>query len=330
MPRKPTPRIAAALVAASIPLALGPPALADNKERPTGLVFLPNAIVALQDQSLTDQNDADYPALAGAYEVVRIRNLDHSGYLRGDFADACAATCAFSKKERFFYDRSEKGFEQVMAYYAVTRAQRYIRSLGFTDVNEGVQTVRIRAGFDQSYYDPVKDEIQLGRGGVDDGEDMEIIWHEYGHAIQVDQVPGFGESDDALAIGEGFADYWAYTMSEPQSDGYDPACIADWDSVSYTSTEPHCLRRVDLDLTVADRTGDPHDDGQIWSRALYDIHQQLGRATTDTIVLTSHWSFAVDAGFADAALATVAAAQSLYGTPEATIVRSAFEARGIL
>jgi hypothetical protein len=325
-----TLRLSAGLVAALVPLALTPAASAGAKERPSGLVFLPNPVVALQDQGLTDQNDADYPALAGAYEVVRLRNLDHSGYLRGDWADVCGAQCAYSKRERFFYDRSETGFEQVMAYYAVTKAQRYIRSLGFTDINDEPQVVKIRAGFDESYFDTVKDELVFGKGGVDDAEDMEIIWHEYGHAIQIDQVPGFGESQDALAIGEGFGDYWAYTMSAPVSGGYDAACIADWDSVSYAVGEPHCLRRVDLDLTMSDRIGEPHHDGQIWSRALYRIHQDLGRTKADTIVLQSHFAFAVDTTFADAAQATVDAALALYGQEEAVVVRSAFEDRGIL
>ena len=30
----------------------------------SGMVFLPNPVADLQDQSLTDQKDADYPALA--------------------------------------------------------------------------------------------------------------------------------------------------------------------------------------------------------------------------------------------------------------------------
>jgi len=46
-------------------------------------VFLPNPVADLQDQSLTDQKDADYAALAPAYHGVTLTNLDGSGYLRG-------------------------------------------------------------------------------------------------------------------------------------------------------------------------------------------------------------------------------------------------------
>jgi Zn-dependent metalloprotease len=111
----------------------------------------------------------------------------------------------------------------------------------------------------------------------------------------------------------------------------DAPCVADWDSVSYTSGIPHCLRRVDLDLHYpADLSGEVHHDGQIWSRALWDIRQALGHVKADTIILEAHFAFAPDTLMPAAAQATVAAAQNLYGKSAANAVRAAFEARGIL
>ena len=52
-----------------------------------GTVFLPNPVADLQNQSLTDQKDADYPALAPAYHSVTLTNLDGSGFLVGDWAN---------------------------------------------------------------------------------------------------------------------------------------------------------------------------------------------------------------------------------------------------
>jgi Zn-dependent metalloprotease len=198
-------------------------------------------------------------------------------------------------------------------------------------VNNGAQVVRAdQFGGDNSFYDPKKDTITVGRGGVDDGEDLEVIWHEYGHAIQDAQVPGFGVTHDANAIGEGFGDYWAFTMSELVSGGFDPACIADWDSTSYTVGDPvHCLRRVDLDLTVDDQTGRIHHDGQIWSRALFDIHNVLGRETADRIILEAQFGFGVDPSFAQAARATVQATETIAGQGAALKVRKAFQDRDI-
>jgi hypothetical protein len=297
-----------------------------------GRVFDPNPVVTLQDETLTDQKDADYAALQDAYKLVTLTNLDGSGYLRGDYADVCGTkTCAFSPDGTFLFGRDHTWFEQVMAYYAITQSQLYVQSLGFTNVNNEAQVVRAdQFGGDNSFYDPKKDTITVGKGGVDDGEDAEVIWHELGHAIQDDQVPGFGVTHDSNSIGEGFGDYWAFTMSVPVSSGFELGCIADWDSVSYTSGVPHCLRRVDLDLTVDDQTGRIHHDGQIWSRALFDIHNALGRETADTIILQAQFDFGVDPSFPEAAQATVDAAEAIAGHGSALKVQRAFEDRGIL
>src|SRR6478735_4594907 len=189
----------------------------------TGRVFLPNPVADLQDQSLTDQKDADYPALQPAYHGVTLTNLDGSGYLRGDWANIVTETGspAFSPTNTFNYNRHQDEFEQVMAYYWITEAQNYLQRLGFGSgtfrpVNKESQAVRINQwGADNSFFTDKKDELRFGKGGVDDAEDAEVILHEYGHAIQdSQQTPfGFGFSVEARSIGEGFSDYWAVTVS---------------------------------------------------------------------------------------------------------------------
>src|SRR5262249_33218636 len=108
------------------------------------------------------------------------------------------------------------------------------------------------------------------------------------------------------------------------------ACIADWDSVSYTDDEPHCLRRTDENLTFADRVGEVHFDGQIWSRALFDIFKALGRDRSATLVLESHFSFSPTTTMAAAAQTTIDTADALYGPAAAASARTAFQARGII
>ena len=73
----------------------------------------------------------------------------------------------------------------------------------------------------------------------------------------------------------------ATTGPSPVSDHISPTpdapCVADWDSVSYTSTAAAPPPADDTDLHYpADLKGEVHHDGQIWSRALWDIHQALG------------------------------------------------------
>src|SRR5512136_433549 len=149
----------------------------------TGRVFFPNPVASLQDQSLTDQKDADYAALQPAYKIVTLTNLDGSGYLRGDWANVRSETGApaYSADNSFIYNRHDDQFEQVMAYYWVTEAQKYIQSLGFGStrrpINMESQDVRInQLGIDNSYSWDKHDVLRFGKGGVDDAEDAVWIW----------------------------------------------------------------------------------------------------------------------------------------------------------
>ena len=106
--------------------------------------------------------------------------------------------------------------------------------------------------------------------------------------------------------------------------------MADWDSTSYTSTTPHCLRRIDTDKHYPqDLDGEVHDDGEIWSRALWDIRNALGPTTADTIILQGSFDFP-GTTMTDLANRTVLAAQGLYGKAAAAKVTKAFQDRGIL
>ncbi|MEV0791967.1 M36 family metallopeptidase [Kribbella sp. NPDC050459] len=298
-----------------------------------GSVFDPNPVVSEQNEKLTDQNDKNTDELFLAQKNVILRNLDGSGKLNGTYVNIKEAKggLAQSKTNTFVYQRQNDKFEQVMAYYHVNQTQEYIHQLGFTEVNNESQDFSIDTfSGDNSFYDPSTDMITMGEGGVDDAEDAEVIWHEYGHAIQDDVVPGFGESEEAGAMGEGFGDYWAVTMSVPVSKGFELPCVMDWDATSYTSTEPHCLRRTDTGKTIDDKTGEVHDDGEIWSNALWDIHKALGRTKANKLILEATFFYDPDTSFAAAAQDTVQAARLLYGKAAAQTVTDAFKARKIL
>ena len=303
----------------------------------TGQVFFPNPVAQLQDQTLTDQKDDDYAALHAAYVRRTLTNLDGSGFLSGDWAVIISETGnpAYSPTNSFIYNRHQDEFEQVMAYYWVTEAQKYIQSLGFgtkyRPVNMQPQRIRINQwGLDNSFANDHKvSELRFGKGGVDDAEDAEVILHEYGHAMHFSQNFSFA-SVEAGAISEGFSDYWAGTVSTLIAPTLDPACIADWDAVSYTTRVPHCLRRLDTNLHYpTDLRGQVHFDGQIWSRALWDIRTAIGNVKADTTILEAQFDFP-GTTMTDLANRTVATAQRLYDSQSASQVRAAFAARGIL
>ena len=329
---------AVALVAASAAYATKP---GSGSSTGSAFVFAPNPVQDLGIQTLTDRKDAADAVPQAAYRAVTLTDLDGSGFLRGSWADVRSETGnpAYSPTSTFRYDRHADEFEQVMAYYWVTEAQKYIQSLGFgttrRPVNMRPQKLRINQwGVDNSFATDKQDEIRLGKGGVDDAEDGEVILHEYGHAIHFAQGFQFS-TEEAGAISEGFGDYWAVTVTEVVGKRLgvpspDPACVADWDSTSYTSSEPHCLRRLDEGKKYpGDLVGEVHADGEIWSQALWTIRNDVGNVKADTAILEGQFGF--DGGTMPALAADiVAAAKSLYGQPTADAVTAAFHARGIL
>jgi hypothetical protein len=312
----------------------------------TARVFMVNPVQSSGDENLTDQKDAASAVPASAYATVPLRNLDGSGYLRGKWAvvQSATGTPAYSSTNTFSYDRSQDQFEQVMGYFWVNQAEEYLQSLGFGSTLPAILNapfpVKINQyGGDNSYETDKPFRVRLGKGGVDDAEDAEVIVHEYGHAVHQSQVPGFGTSLDAGSIGEAFGDYFGVSVGLAAAAQYgwpvraEQACPMDWDSTSYTKA-PHCIRRFDTGLTVATRKGEVHYDGQIWSQALWEIrlgYVGLGKTTAawDATLIDSQFDYAPDTSFSAAAKTTYDAALARDGQAAATLVRQRFAARGI-
>jgi hypothetical protein len=345
-------RTTALTIAACTALALSMAAPADatkggsGSTTGSGSVFMVNPVQSSGNQNLTDQNDSDAAVPASAYATVQLRNLDGSGYLRGSWVNvqSSTGTPAYSTTNQFFYTRHQDQFEQVMAYFWVNQAQEYLQSLGFGTSLPGIVQesfpVKIdQYGGDNSYQTDKPFRIRLGKGGVDDAEDAEVIVHEYGHAVHQSQVPGFGSSEEAGSIGEAWGDYFAVSVGLAADQQYgwphqaEDACPMDWDSTSYTAA-PHCIRRFDLNLTIADKSGEVHHDGQIWSQALWEIrkgYQAMGKstATWDRTLIQSQFSYAPDTSFSAAAKATYTTALANDGAKAAALVKQRFAARGI-
>ncbi|MEV5570597.1 M4 family metallopeptidase [Spirillospora sp. NPDC052269] len=341
------PRLAlatAAAIATASGLAVTPAdaAPATGPTTGTGQVFMVNPVQSSGNENLKDDKDSASAVPTSAYATVALRNLDGSGNLAGRWAVVRSSTGApaFSSTGSFRFTRDADQFEQVMAYFWVNEAQEYLQGLGFGSefpgANDKPQNVRINQyGADNSFFTDKKNEIRFGKGGVDDAEDGEVIVHEYGHAVHEAQVPGFGSSEEAGAIGESFGDYLGVEVGLAADARYGwprltpEACVGDWDSTEYTTTTPHCLRRLDTGKVYGDKVGEVHADGEIWSNALWDIRQALGARVADRIIVNAQFSFAPDTGFSAAAKTTVATARTMYGDKAAETVRRAFAARQI-
>jgi Zn-dependent metalloprotease len=299
----------------------------------TGKVFNPNPVRTQGSVTgLTDNSNRDSTALTNQLKAVTLQGLDGTGYLKGSYVSIKSKANTFSSTFTYNYTRSQANFEDVMAYYHIDTLQRYIQSLGFTNINNRAIVVNVNTSTqDNSWYSPSTKDLTFGTGGVDDAEDATIIAHEYGHSIQDNQVPGFGATNEGGAMGEGFGDYLGTTYADALAPVASmKACIGEWDSTSYSSTNPPCLRRLDTNKVYPrDIVGEVHDDGEIWSQAEYELAQAFGRDVATKLILQSHFSLTSSSGFNAGAKAIKAADVALYGGSHGTQITAIFSARGI-
>ncbi len=305
----------------------------------TGLVYDPNPLMQTGNLALVDGNDAATPALDAARIAVTLPLLDGTGDLRGPWANARqAGTRATSPTNAFAYDRADNRFEEVMAYFHVTRVQQRLQALGFigvTGANARQQDLVVNAGnADNSFYSPGSKGISFGAGGVDDAEDADIIVHEYGHAVQDNIVPGWGASAEAGAMGEGFGDLLAASLEPVDAANLpmiDRACVGAWDATSYDDREPPCLRRIDGRKHYPEAVENQvHADGEIWSAAAWILAADLGDVSLSLrLVIESFFLLSPDASFEEWADAMITVDTTLYAGAHLPAIKKALWDRGV-
>jgi len=300
------------------------------KHKPArGRVFDPNPVAVLDDTTLTDKSKIP----DNAYVEVDLPDVAPGALLDGPYVStAPTRNRVRSTGRRFLYRRGKRGFKEVMVYFHIDRAQRYLQALGFTGVLDRPIGVNVAAeSDDNSAYSPGTHTLGFGTGGVDDAEDAEIILHEYGHAIQDAQVPGWGEVAEAQAMGEGFGDYFAASFFAEVKPALMRPTIGNWDATYYSADDPPALRRLDSNKKYPkDMTVDEHDNGEIWSASLWQLRTAVGRPVADCLVIAHQFLLNRRARFEDAANALLTADRQLYQSHHAKAIRKIFIARGIL
>ncbi|MCX9084041.1 MAG: M36 family metallopeptidase [Candidatus Methanoperedens sp.] len=305
-----------------------------------GRVFIPNPVVALRDRKLTAESEIP----GRAYTDVVLNDLDNSGYLRGPYVDTCTTPNRAKEPDLIFnYSRSDPGFKEVMVYYHIDEAQRYIRSLGFTNLCSKTIKVNVHGDFvDNSYYNPDTRELIFGTWYIDDAQDADIILHEYCHVMLDEQVPGFGHNWNTCPIAEGFGDFFAACFFTEINGGFNRECVGDWNGIGKIGD---CVSRVDskkhypedfLGLDSCDR------DGEIWSASLWDIYLQMGGASkvktrrlaarnnSIRLIIESNFNLNINSRFEDAADAIIIADKNIYDGAYEHLIREVLVKRGIL
>jgi len=306
----------------------------NHQTRGSGFVYLTDPLSAARQKygtvGFSDNDDQDSDSLSAYRSLVVLDSVTFTGgnfVLRGpyctimDIESPLDTAITSPTPDGFQFDRSQMGFEAVNTYYHASEAYKRVRDLGFS--SSRLRKIRIDPhgfqGLDNSHYSPSGNWIAFGTGGVDDAEDADVIWHEYGHAIQYAFSPTWGGGESA-ALGEGYSDYWAasYARSLNQWTREDDqfAWVYKWDGHNvYWSG-----RRLDDANTYPFENPSPHVAGQVWSSTLMGIWSELGRDVTDRIVLKSLHYLGYGATASDAANAILQADRDLYnGSHAATL-----------
>jgi hypothetical protein len=300
-------------------------------------VFDPNPVVALGDhRPLLIGGEPDPNPASKTYRRVRLRDLTLTGRLDGERVSTRLTPGRVRHPEhQFLYRRGVRGFDEAMVYHHIDTAVRYLESLGYAGQRRIFRApILVNAHAtqeDNSWYEPSSKTLSFGAGGVPDAEDGETILHELGHAIQDAICPDFGQSVEAMAMGEGFGDYFAASFFARRKRGRYRAAVMSWDAITFPDFDPPCLRRLDGDLRydAFDPKGDEHDNGVIWSATLWDVFCALGRRVADRLIIDSHFQLDGFTSFARAARAMLDADQNLYRGRHRAALRRIFRRRKI-
>ncbi|MBC8172987.1 MAG: T9SS type A sorting domain-containing protein [Chitinophagales bacterium] len=304
-----------------------------------GKVFLPDPLTSanvIYEAPYVDDDDADNLSLNTQRSSVFFISTfeDDTFYLYNenvvikDFA-APVVTVARSNVPVFDFTRSEQAFEDVNTFYHITNFNNYIKSLGYDSLQNFYIEIDTHGagGADQSFFSAgLTPSIQYGEGGVDDAEDADVILHEYGHALSNNAAPETNSGFERRAIDEGYGDYFAVSYSRAFSD-FNWQNVFSWDghnefwSGRDANTSKHYPEHI---------TGDYYASSEIWSGALMDMYDAIGKVNADKIVFESLYGSVANMQMTDAAQVLLNAEVLIFGGTYSDILHAVLEARGLL
>ncbi|MCW5909007.1 MAG: T9SS type A sorting domain-containing protein [Chitinophagales bacterium] len=280
-----------------------------------GKIFNPDPLTSAQliytPGTYHDNNNANAPWLDNELKTVNFfANFNGSlftlenAYVKIADVDSPKVFPATSAIPQFFYNRSQTGFEDVNTFYHLTAYRNYVHSLGFTIADHLVTAdPHAFSGLDQSAFSPNGGSPQLlyGIGGVDDAEDADVIVHEYAHFLSYNAAPGSNIGSQRNSLDEAFGDYLAASYSVAIST-FNKDWVFNWDGPPWSGINEGGRTVASNKVYPADLVSSIYKNAPIWSTALMNIHNEIGRAATDSLIFQAHFSYASNISMADAAL----------------------------
>ena len=144
----------------------------------------------------------------------------------------------------------------------------------FTGLDNPMETNIDEAGSCNAFYNGSSINFYAAGGGCNaTGNIADVVYHEYGHAINGNRYNGngWGGGMSNGGLNEGFADIWALSLT-----------ISPILGIGFYDNDPTgFVRRYDQDRKVypQDLVGEVHADGEIIAGAFWDLYLNLGSMT---------------------------------------------------
>ncbi len=280
-----------------------------------GRVFRPNPCTAAgvpYGTLFSNNDDMHLPIFEAYMDTILLKDLNYQNgqfLLEGPYVRLMEFSIpnvppVSSSDGNFFFKRDQTGFEDVMAYYHIDTFQRYVQSLGYTDL---YSTTPIQvdahgaAGNDQSSFS-TNGRIQYGTNygasneHVDDAEDADVIIHEYGHALSHAAAPGTRGGNQRIGLDEGYCDYFAAAYSYDIRPDYGWAQVFNWDG----HNEFWEGRYADSEQKFSSTGLGKYDYAEVWSSAMMRLRQDIGATECDRLQLEILYGSAQNMTFFDA------------------------------
>ncbi len=174
------------------------------------------------------------------------------------------ASPASSTEGDYLYGLESTHFDEVQLYYGLQMAVSWLIGYGYRPFRSIPAVVHYGHNYANAYYDG--DGYFFGDGDgkslKDLARDNSVVAHENGHRV-FDETAHILMSGEGPAIHEGMADFIACATYNNPAVG------------TGVMMDEKPMRRCDTDilLTNSSRKGEAHDAGQIWSGALWEVHQ---------------------------------------------------------
>lgn len=250
--------------------------ITDNPLQPTVLRGLPYIRVTIDGvHYYADENGIlNLPFITEATEAtVKLRGSYGQVYDGETGADMAEFVTTLLPGDNYIAFDTESGANarEVSAYYHQAIVHDHATSLypDFTtlDYPQYVYVDR-HDGACNAYYDGNINFFAEGSGCLASALFDDVVYHEYGHGINENLYAFLGDFSGMNngAMNEGYADIWAYTITEY------PILAQGW-----TGTPESNIRRYDLGPKYYpdDITGEVHNDGEIIAGAWWDVYENF-------------------------------------------------------